>query len=234
MESMDYWRLCDELSVVQAALLVAESDPAECGGYVEQQDQHNRPKGYEAAKTAFLNGLKREEITGQLVYVPETDINGYEIGLTNKVDLHQTTLSVSSVRSFLRKRGFNKGFFFPADVDARDFMDSRNPFYAPKLAAAVKAWEEVTSNHSLTKGKTPKQSLQKWLNEHASEYGLTDDEGNPTVAAIEDISKVANWKPEGGAARTPNLQQVAVNLPTPSKPKQKPKVQAPLDDEIPF
>jgi hypothetical protein len=28
IESMDYWRLCDELSVVQAALLVIGEDPS--------------------------------------------------------------------------------------------------------------------------------------------------------------------------------------------------------------
>jgi len=28
MESMNYWRLCDELSIAQAALLVAGEDPS--------------------------------------------------------------------------------------------------------------------------------------------------------------------------------------------------------------
>ena len=30
MEKMDYWRLCDEFSVVQAALLIVGTDPSEC------------------------------------------------------------------------------------------------------------------------------------------------------------------------------------------------------------
>jgi hypothetical protein len=28
MEALDYWRLCDELNVIQAALLVADCDPS--------------------------------------------------------------------------------------------------------------------------------------------------------------------------------------------------------------
>ena len=54
-----------------------------------------------------------------------------------------------------------------------------------------------------TKGKTPKQALLKWLREHAAEYDLTDDEGNPQEKVIEELGKVANWKPEGGASSTP-------------------------------
>ena len=67
------------------------------------------------------------------------------------------------------------------------------------LAAAVKAWQAVTD----PKGKSPKQALDKWLREHAADFGLTDDEGNPVNQAIEDCSKIANWQPGGGAAKTP-------------------------------
>jgi hypothetical protein len=35
MESLDYWRLCDELSIIQAALLLAEADPSDEKGYAE-------------------------------------------------------------------------------------------------------------------------------------------------------------------------------------------------------
>lgn len=229
MESMDYWRLCDDLSVMQAALLAVGEDPADMGD-VEEYGQHSQPKGYEAAKTAIMNALKRGEIEGKVIFAQNYNGSSGE----DRVDIFLSTVSVVSVRAFLRKRGFSGGFFLPDDVDTRDFMDVRNPFFAPKLAAAVKAWEIVTSSPDLTNGKTPKQAVTKWLREHAHECGLTDDEGNPITAAIEEISKVANWKPEGGAARTPTRPQVAYILPTPSKSKEKPKVQAPLDDEIPF
>ena len=52
-------------------------------------------------------------------------------------------------------------------------------------------------------GKHPKQALDKWLREHAAEFGLTDDEGKLNEQGIEDAAKVANWQPGGGAPKTP-------------------------------
>ena len=43
----------------------------------------------------------------------------------------------------------------------------------------------------------------KWLREHASEYGLSDEEGKPNETGIDEVSKVANWQPKGGALKTP-------------------------------
>ena len=57
MEELDYWRLCEELNIVQAALSVvgAELDSAE---YVDSWDAQTQPKGYQAARTAIYGGLK--------------------------------------------------------------------------------------------------------------------------------------------------------------------------------
>ena len=52
-------------------------------------------------------------------------------------------------------------------------------------------------------GKTPKQALLKWLGEHAAEFELAGEDGKPNESGIEEIAKVANWKPEGGAPKTP-------------------------------
>ena len=48
-----------------------------------------------------------------------------------------------------------------------------------------------------------KQDLTKWLNLHAAEYGLTNDEGEPNKQAVEEVAKVANWNTKGGAPKTP-------------------------------
>ena len=134
----------------------------------------------------------------------------------------------------MKKRGISSGFFFPDDFDDRNYLDPENSFYAPKLAAAVVAWESVSSNERLLDGKTPKQAIEKWLREHASEYGLTGADGNPVVAAIEQISKVSNWRPEGGAAKTPTPPQVKNNPTTPEKHNTN-QPDNPFDDsEIPF
>ncbi len=87
-------------------------------------------------------------------------------------------------------------FFFPEeDSDVPEYLDKNHPRYSRKLAAAVNAWMEVTEA-----GKSsPKDALKKWLRENGSQYGLTDDDGSPIEAAIEDIGKVANWNEKGRA-----------------------------------
>ena len=46
MDPLDYWRLCDELSVVQAALLIVGEDPSGTQDHIDrqqrEQDDHDR------------------------------------------------------------------------------------------------------------------------------------------------------------------------------------------------
>ncbi|POA99825.1 hypothetical protein C2134_04435 [Chromobacterium sinusclupearum] len=114
-------------------------------------------------------------------------------------DWGKSTVAVSDLVAWLEAAGIRTGFFFPNTTDSPDYLDPKNPRYAPKLAAAVKAWKAVTDES----GKHPKQALTTWLNEHAAEFGLTDSNGLPIKMSIEDCAKVANWKPAGGAPTTP-------------------------------
>ena len=85
-----------------------------------------------------------------------------------------------------------------SDGNTPGYLDPRNSRYPPKLAGAVRAWEAVTD----VKGKSPKQALDKWLREHAADFGPIAEDGNPVNQAIEECSKVANWS-SGGAPKTP-------------------------------
>jgi hypothetical protein len=201
VEDFDYWRMCDELSVIQAAFLTVGIDPSsETGTYCEGWKPHERPAGYEAAKAAISRALMSNTITGGLVQIAEHDINGNACGFVpGSIDISVSWIDVESLRKWLSIRGLTTGFFFPKRPETADYLDERNPRYAPKLAAAVRAWQSVAD----PKGKTPKQALQKWLREHAVEFGLVDDEGKLNETAVEEISKVANWKPEGGPGKTP-------------------------------
>jgi len=58
MDSLDYWRLCAELTIVQAALLVAETDPGTGAANVEKWEMHERPYGYCPAST-ILTGRRQ-------------------------------------------------------------------------------------------------------------------------------------------------------------------------------
>ena len=193
---LDHWRLCDALTVKDAALLAAGHDPSEFP-YVENWQVHEWPMGYEAARSAILNALRARRIDGVIardVDYDETDDWPIE-GAVNALSL----VEVDSLVRWLASRGMSSGFFFPGKSDSTAYLDPGNSRYAPKLAAAVRAWEAVTD----PAGKHPKQALTKWLREHAVEFGLTDDDGKPNETGIEEIAKVANWQPGGGAPRTP-------------------------------
>ena len=221
MDGLDYWRFCRELNVLQAALLILGKNPEEwercvlmeMKGKGEDWEQ-STPKGFRAVFSA----LTQDIIAGRLqatyrhpmpVYQAEERLpiikEAGELELypglifRTAYDFLRTTVEVEDLRAWLIGHGLTTGFFFPAGTDLPDYLDPSNPRYAPKLAAAVQAWQAVTDSG----GKSPKQALTKWLREHAAEFGLTDDEGKPNETAIEEIAKVANWLPGGGAPKTP-------------------------------
>lgn len=207
MDGLDYWRLCDELSIVQAALLIVGLDPGESAAYVENWDFNKRPTGYEAAKAALASGLRSGAISGRVVPEFEWDMHGNRgRPIQDSLEVKESTVEVESLRSWLSKRGFKRGFFFPEASGQPDYLDQSHPRYAPKLAAAVRAWEAVTDPGK----KSPKQALEKWLRENAAEFEMTDDEGAPMNTPIEECSKVANWQPGGGSPASNSR-----NLPTP-------------------
>lgn len=202
MENLDFWRLCDELNVIQAALLIAGEDPSSKQSYIENWGPDKRPEGYEAAKTAIKSALLREAVVGKLIPLHHSDINGNEgSAIEDSVDLKLSRVDVTSLRTWLGTRGLQSGFFFPTATNAANYLDSSHPRYAPKLAAAVNAWLS-TDDKSMLKGKSPKQALVKWLREHAAEYRLSDEDGTPNETGIEECAKVANWQEKGGAPKT--------------------------------
>ena len=189
MEWHDYWRLCDELTVIQAALLIADEDPSSTQTYVEQWEPEKRPLGYEAAKAAISKALRSGAIEGNWA--------GDEI--EGSIYVAESEVEVESLRKWLSSRGCRPAFFFPPKEDEPDYLDPDNPRYAPKLAAAVQAWQAVTD----PAGHHPRQALIKWLREHAADFGLTDEEGKLNETGIDQVATVANWRPSGGAPKTP-------------------------------
>jgi hypothetical protein len=202
MEGTEYWRLCDELTIVQAALLVCGENPSILAPHIESHDIQDRPDGYEAAKAAISNALRRESIEGTLIPIYEYDINGNTCGVVDdSIDLQVSRVSVDSLQKWLSSRGLKSGFFFPDRVNTPDYLDPTHARYAPKLAAAVNAWLAVADNNAPS-NRSPKQRLMKWLREHAADYGLSDEDGKPNETGIEEVAKVANWRPTGGAPKT--------------------------------
>ncbi|MGH8434537.1 MAG: hypothetical protein ACRERX_08630 [Pseudomonas sp.] len=118
-------------------------------------------------------------------------------------DWELTTLGKDDLRAWLASRGITRGFFFPAREESQaGYLNRSHPNYAPKLAAAIHAWEAVNNNPELLRGKSPKTAIKKWLKEHAGAYGLIKTDGTPNTQGIDETAKLANWKPEGGASKT--------------------------------
>jgi hypothetical protein len=195
MDALDYWRLCDELSVVQAALLVVGEDPAQHQDNVDNPDW-GRPSGYDAAKAALINAIQGKRIAAKVIESGESE------DFTTP-DWHRTTIMVEALRTWLTSRGITTGFFFSRQVDEPAYLSHSHPSYSPKLAAAIVAWEAVATNPELRRGKSVKQALAVWLRQHANEFGLTREDGNPNEQGIEDVAKIANWDTKGGAPKTP-------------------------------
>ena len=221
MEAMDYWRWCTDLSIYQAVMLILGFDPENSGSADIERDSNIKiPEGYTAIKVSLIHALKRGKIEGELREKNQADYYSALV-FPESVDIDSTIVSMDSLKAFLKDGNIKSDFFFPQGTENRTYLNPDSPHYAPKLAAAVKVWEAITDDQNMTNGKTPKQAMEKWLRVHASEYGLTKDDGNPNETGIEEICKVANWMPGGGAAKTPtrNVTRPPANNnpPTPAK-----------------
>src|SRR5262249_49608517 len=143
IDPLDYWRLCDELSVVQAALLIVGVDPSGVQEGVDLQRPSNRPTGYNAAKAALINAVNGKRLAATVVNSVGED--GWSFG----ADWHQTTIMVEDLRVWLRARGIKTGFFFPAPEVSPDYLSEFHPSYSAKLAAAIEAWKAVSGDTEL-------------------------------------------------------------------------------------
>jgi len=199
MDALDYWRLCDELSVVQAALLIAGKDPSNYQDVVDSQRPVDMPAGYAAAKAALINAIMGKRL-------PATIVQGGDDDFPTGPDCQHTTVQVEAARNCLSSRGFESGFFFPSPKRGPDYLSTDHPSYSPKLAAAIQAWMVISADPELRRGRSVKQALAVWLRQHANEFDLTKEDGNPNEQGIEDVAKIANWDTKGGAPRTPGNQ----------------------------
>lgn len=235
--SLDLWRLCDALTVVQAAFLLVGLDPSEGGieEYVEEWEAHNQPTQYRTAKAALEHAIRRNALDANVVFSgpPEEEYGGHRRE-RDLINWHRTTVDVSDLRFWLYSKGFTTGFFFPDRRQEADYLDPDHPRFAPKLAAAVQAWLAVENPGS----KSPKSALEKWLREHAAKHRLTDADGNVNETGVQECAKVANWEPKGGAPKTPTqvlspspLAKASPRLAVVAESKFS---SADMDDDIPF
>lgn len=149
MQGIDYWKLCDELSVVQAALLATNHDPAKFA-YVEDLDAHERPNGYEAVKTAIKNAILSKKLSAKIKHHAQFKHFEYhdsgDFIPDDCPDWNETTVNVKDLKDFLSLKGCKEGFFFTENKDIPPYLDALHPSYSPKLAATVEVWTAINSN----------------------------------------------------------------------------------------
>ena len=239
MDKISRWKLADELTPYQIALLISGYDPSE----FESDHPDRWPEEVRRDISPFLNAIKNVARSGRVEMTPVTFENGYD----NDINWLATTVNIDSLCEWMRRRNFYDGFFMIEHEKIDELVNPSGEYYAPKLAAAVRAWNETTSSSESLNGKTPKKALEIWLRKHANEYGLTGKDGNPNELGIEEICKVSNWKPGGGATPTPSKISLPPGQSQSEGRKVKPrpttlsKRPAPcfgrmtdLDDDIPF
>lgn len=236
MDAIDYWKLCSEYSVVQAALLICGAIP-DTLQYEVHQYAHKRPEGFVAVQTALGNAIR----TGRL----ETTVEVYDeddFGGNRSLNLHGTLVHAASLNGFLVAQGTHSAFFDRAATHLEIASRPGTSYFPLKLDAAIKAWNAVTRDPERLRGRSPKQALENWLTEHAAELGLLNRNGDLNRSGIEEICKVANWRPQGGATPTPSANAEPAAPPLIQLPDPRPLVRNPpresfvadLDDEIPF
>ncbi|QEE08091.1 hypothetical protein D1093_00105 [Bartonella kosoyi] len=207
-DSLEWFLGLQKLTIPQAALLVVGLNPGKC--LFEDETEPERGDIYEdnlsvsSEKTACFRGAYNA-----IVQAGKDDQLKIEwSSFCDYIETYSSYVLVEDLKKWLLSRGLRPAFFFPED-DSRDtkdkkyyaFQDPTHPRYAPKLAAAVAAWEAVNEAEG---GKTVKGTLIKWLQQNADQYDLRNKKSSKLKEdVIEKLASIANWEPTGGAPKTP-------------------------------
>lgn len=187
MDKFDLWRLRESLSISEASLLLMGLNPSEVD--LDSLDKNPLPD-YKTWDSVLCEAIGNWSLKANIARYDEyPEISPDEINWSN------TTIDVIHLKKWLEKKNKKNNFFFQVP---HSYIDPKNKFYANKLHAAVDAWSYVSLNIEKFSDMTPKQALEDWLIKNADTYKLKNKDGSPNSTAIEEICKIANWRPEGG------------------------------------
>lgn len=203
MSDREKWRYVHTLTIYQIALLIEGFDPSEFDCSSSDGWRWDAQKKTTPLLIALRNAIDDESLP--LRRKVSRDELGYNI-------VYESSLvHVDDLQNWMRRIGLHDSFFRPPK-QAPDIENPFGDFYAPKLAAAIAAWKAVTADPRLLRGKSPKKAIEAWLRENAAHYDLLNKDGSPNATGIEEIAKVANWKPAGGAPATPEPDEPTLEL----------------------
>lgn len=138
MSAFEYWRLCEQLTLIQAALLMAGHDPSGIEHDVEGLSPRQQPSGYAACRQALISAIEAKSLNGFLAYDEGYDSGGIHYSRLAAV---RSCVNTAEVADWLRSKGVNSNFFIPEPEAPKKYLDMRHERFAPKLAAAIRAWE---------------------------------------------------------------------------------------------
>jgi hypothetical protein len=99
MDALHYWRICEELSVVQAALLIVGEDPSDYPEYFDRND--GTPKGYDATKTALIRAVEGGQLHAKIV----TNFDSLVAHATNFNDSFASSITNNTVTNSFTNAG---------------------------------------------------------------------------------------------------------------------------------
>ncbi|MEO6299597.1 MAG: hypothetical protein ABIO62_08205 [Paracoccaceae bacterium] len=195
-DPLGVWRICEQLSIVQAGYLAMGIDPR----LLTDPRTSKELKGCET-----LEQLNTLEVIVQALALavsasPERfaasvkfgELPPFKFGTMNVTG---TTVSVPALCKWLDSRGFRPEFFFPTEkYRVLEFLDPNHVHFSDELAFAVKAWRALATSHSPKK--SPKASIRTWIEANLS---MWDGKNPPSIEAKERIATVLNWEKSGGA-----------------------------------
>lgn len=208
--TLDLWRKCPYLTVDEAMNLILEVKPKLYR--FDYEKESNMPSDAVPIYRALIKDIQEFKLCLYFNGTKATDESALnQLNVVSYDEFlyscwwHQGKILTEDLKAWLRSKGYPSAFFAIKPANIPDYMNADLEEYSYKLAAAVKAWEHFYARRGDIKGRSLKGHIKAWLTEHADHLNLLkkDKKGKklsePNETAIEEIAKVVNWKPEGGA-----------------------------------
>lgn len=206
MDNLEAWENIENLTVDEFMCLVLGYEPGSFKfdfGYPKDW-----PEGAELIYKILVQDIENDRFS--LGYdTPADIIDAPSVRNTGYPWWHHGKIEQKSLKAWVIKRSIKSRFFGTnADDDSNDmntipdYLNTEHPNYSFKLAAAIKAWEALTANPDLLKGKGCKDAVIDWLEDNVDLLDIPE-KNQLSKNLKENISFIVNWNLSGGAPKTP-------------------------------
>ena len=142
------WKLHPYLPLSDAAALIAGYEPMQIGRCQRDTWFDQGFPDYRPTVLALVGAVLVGDLGADIAYVDvdkEDNIRlsseGFWERINNHISASGTRIRKADLLAWMEANGHRPEFFFPDKVEGEpDFLSPQHPRYAPKLAAAVRAW----------------------------------------------------------------------------------------------